>query len=325
LDVGGVCNWDLLVSCTGGFQGEGLASASHLRGDAAATANGMVPPGSPDFCAVAQDFVNAGLGTSVSSAATGCQIFGFSGFNTGTPGTPGGPIAIFPRQSLNRGPLSIGLAQSICELIHGPSTVNCPEVVVLNLGIRGTPTPITGCKSASEPGTNCLSQGPDSRWNMYTGGYVLTLPDQLWGLYSSQFASDLCAGSPNQLGANYDYLCNSNLDYWANNSEFGATPGAAIANLQVAMDIFGNNTFTIPVFGHALPQSPYLKGWTGVSNATGIGPGNYWSLLNMWDRNPAVSVPQSDGDRAMRLPTSARTTSAPPLKRILSLKSMIVS
>ena len=291
VNVGGSCSWDLLVSCNGTFDGGYLVSAFHLSNDGAATANGMVPPGSPDFCVAAQGFVNAGLGVNVSSPDTGCQVMGFLGFSTGTPGTPGGPLLLYYRTSVNREPLFRGLGHSICQLIHGPSSTGCPEVVVTTTPpLASSFAPTTGCKATSEPGTNCTTQGPEYGWNMYTGGWIASTPDQLWYLYNSRFASDLCGGQPDEHGANYDYLCNSNLDYWGNNVEFSSIPSASIADSQVAMDIFGNHTFTIPVFSPA-DSFAYLKGWTGVGDANGIGPGNYWSLLNMWNPNPAVSGP----------------------------------
>jgi hypothetical protein len=295
LTAAGACSWDLLGQCG--------TSAFHLGVDGAATANGMVNPGSPDFCAAAQLWVNAGLGTGVSSPSTGCQIQNFcinhgggtGCFTTGIAGTPGGRILLWRRTSLDRGPLFTGLGAAICQLINGPSATTCPQVEVFTPQLPGGPyTPTPGCLSASEPGTNCSTQGPNRDWSMFVDGHTLgPNPDQVWNLYNSQFASDLCGGVPNETGLNYAYVCNSTFDYWSGNSEFAASPGAAIADLQIAMDIFGNHTFAIPVFGHSSSQA-YLMGWTGVSNSPTSGSsdvGNYWSLLNMWNPSPTLPGP----------------------------------
>jgi hypothetical protein len=75
-------------------------------------------------------------------------------------------------------------------------------------------------------------------------------------------------------------------------SQFLFTPAAATASLQVAMDIFGNHTFNIPIWTPSVQYS-YTKGWQGVSNAAGIGTaqGNKWSILNAWNAHPAIAGP----------------------------------
>jgi hypothetical protein len=296
INVGGACSWDVLVTCSGTFQGQTQLSAFHLTGDAAATANGMVPTGSPDFCAAAQDFVNAGLGTSVSTPATGCQVVGFTGFNTGTAGTPGGPLLLYRRVSLDRGPLFDGLGISICQLIHGPSVTTCAEVTVttISLGQAHVLVFAQGCKSASEPGTTCASQGPKRTWNLYDGGNTLAVQvNNLYALYTSQFASDLCGGnSPGDQPLNYVLACNTRSDTWSNYGQFVGTPGNSIADTQIANEIFGNHTFSIPIIAHAA-QYAYLSGWNGVSNAAGIGiaAGNFYGLMNAYNPTPATPGP----------------------------------
>src|SRR5207249_10346602 len=79
---------------------------------------------------------------------------------------------------------------------------------------------------------------------------------------------------------------------WVEQSQFLATPAAAEASLQVEMDIYGNHTFTVPMWTPSV-QYPYVKGWTGVSNSAGIGTaqGNPWSILNAWSANPTLAGP----------------------------------
>ena len=302
LTVGGTCSWDLLVTCTGTFLGQTQVSAFHLSGDAAATANGMIPPGSPDFCAAAQDWVDAGLGTSVSTDGN-CQVLGFTGFNTGTPGTPGGPILIYRRTSLDRGPEGTGLGIAICQLIHGPATTSCLEVQVTTISLAQAHGLVfsVGCKTASEAGTTCSTQGPNRSWNIYSGGNTLgSVVDTVYALYNSQFASDLCGGSaPGEEANDYVMICNAKNDFWSGYSEFLPTVSSAKAVLQVVNDIFGNHTFVIPVFAHSA-QYAYLGqnsagscNWQFVSNGAGIGiaQGNAMSVLNAWCAHPRVAGP----------------------------------
>ncbi len=303
LAVGGACSWDILVGC-GTFMGQSTVSANHLSGDGASTINGDVQPGTPDFCAAAQDFVNAGLGTGVSSSASGCQIQNFcanngggtSCFTTGTAGTPGGPLLLYRRASLDRGPLMDGLSLAICQLITGPAATSCPQVTEkqISLGQAGTLVFSTGCKFASEAGTTCATQGPNRTWSMYSGGNTLGVAvNTLFFEFNTQDDSDLCGGaSPGQEPSAYYMVCNTSMDTWSNYGQFAPLPNNAIADTQVANDIAGNHTFNVNLMAHS-SQYAWLAGWQGVCNAAGIGiaQGNFYGLLNAWNPSPAVSGP----------------------------------
>src|SRR2546428_5008142 len=82
------------------------------------------------------------------------------------------------------------------------------------------------------------------------------------------------------------------MDHWMEMVEDSGTVTGAAQSLQVAMDIFGNHAINNPTVSRT-QQFAYLKGWQGVSDATGIGiaTGNFWTLLNAWNPNPAVSGP----------------------------------
>jgi hypothetical protein len=304
LAVGGACSWDILVGC-GTFMGQTTVSANHLSGDGTATVNGDVTPGTPDFCAAAQDFVNAGLGTGVTSAATGCQIINFcanngggtSCFTTGTAGLPGNnPVLLYRRTSLDRGPLTTGLGAAICELINGPTVTTCAQVKVstISLAQAGGLVFSTGCKSATEAGTTCSTQGPNRTWNMYSGGNTLAVTiNTLFFETTLQDSSDLCGGTAaGEEPSAYYMICNTAMDTWANYGEFAPLPNNAVADTQVANDIAGNHTFVINLQAHAA-QYAWLSGWQGVCNAPGVGiaQGNFNGLLNAWNPSPAVAGP----------------------------------
>ena len=277
--IGGVCSWDTIAKC----RPTTPISAFHYANDATDSL-GFVTTGQPDFCRAAQHFINAGLATGMNAQ---CELTGeFAPLS-------GGSIVFYGRNSLGRHNLSVGLTAAICELVNLGST-SCTQVslTIISL-VQAHPLVFTtGCKSATEPG--CQTVGPNTGWNMYAGGFFFPtpVPNNEWALYDSTFASDFCGGQPGLEPANYDFVCNAKHDTYAEQSQFLSTPAAAEASLQVAMDIFGNRTFNIPIWTPSV-QYPYLKGWNGIGNAAGIGTaqGNPWSLLNAWNANPAVAGP----------------------------------
>jgi hypothetical protein len=275
--VGGASSWDKLATGT-------AISAFHYAADTTDSL-GFVNPGQVDFCRAADHFIAAGLATGKNAA---CELTGES------VALSGDTIVFLGRNSLGRHNLGVGLTVAICELVNLGSTT-CTEVSLTTgcfLAQCPPPFPNTGCTSAMLSG--CSLVGPNTGWNMYTGGsfFQTPTPDREWALYDGTFASNFCGGSPGDFSANYDYVCNVTHDYWVEQSQFLSTPIAAEASLQVAMDIFENHTFTISMWTPSV-QYPYVKGWQGISNAAGIGTaqGNPWSLLNAWNGNPAVAGP----------------------------------
>ncbi len=271
--VGGVGSWDKLATGT-------AISAFHYTTDTTDSL-GFVNPGQADFCRAADHFIAAGLATGKNAQ---CELTGESA------ALSGGNALFVGRNSLGRHNLGVGLDTAVCELVSlGATTCTQLQFRIPQFGFQ---IPQTGCRTATEPG--CSSQGPDTGWNMYTGGHFFPgpTPNEEWSLYDSAFASDFCGGTPGQFSPNYDYVCNPGHDFWVEQSQFLGTPALAESSLQVAMDIFGNHTFTIPIWTPSV-QYPFLKGWQGVSNAAGIGTaqGNPWSLLNAWNGNPAVAGP----------------------------------
>ena len=54
------------------------------------------------------------------------------------------------------------------------------------------------------------------------------------------------------------------------------------------MDVFGSHVATIPIWSGVI-QFGFVIGWTGINDATGVGPPNYLTLLNAWNKTPAVA------------------------------------
>jgi len=298
--IGGVCSWDAIIGCS-----VPAISAYHYFTDATDSSGFNLPAGTPagnpgrDFCNAANHFIAAGLATGKNAA---CEPTGESSQLT----NPSVPVIFKGRASLGRLQLSTGLTAAICELINLGST-SCPsssfQLSVIGLGTAHQQVFRTGCTTLAA-GPSCHTVGPNTpqnaggsftqSWNLYAGGFFFPTPtpDAQWALYDSSFASDYCGGAPGEEASNYDYICNPTHDLWVEQSQFLATPAAAEASLQVAMDIYGNHTFTVPMWTPSV-QYPYVKGWTGVSNSAGIGTaqGNPWSLLNAWSANPTLAGP----------------------------------
>ncbi len=311
IHLGGVCSWDVLR----GFNpSQPCLSAFHYFEDPVDSL-GFNLPGGRDFCAAADHFIAAGLATG--KDATTCELTGESSQLT----NPSVPVIFKGRNSLGRHNLSIGLSAAICELIaSGAST--CPaaqeQLLIIGLGTAHAQVFRTGCTTLAVGGT-CATVGPNTpqnagssftqSWNIYAGGFFFTspAPNAQFGEYDSSLASNYCGfdsagnplvpgspgtGSPGEESPNYPYVCNHRHDIYVEQSQFLGTPAAAEASLQIAMDMLGNHTFSIPIWTPSV-QYPFVKGWTGVNNAAGIGTaqGNAWSLLNMWNPNPAIAGP----------------------------------
>ena len=280
-NLGGVCSWDLIAGCSPTLP----ISAFHYANDTVDSA-GFVAPGSVDFCRAADHFIAAGLATGKNPL---CELTGES------PALANGNILFYGQTSQGRQLLSIGYTVAICELVDLGAT-SCPQVTLRPIPVGNPQQSVlkTGCKLATEPG--CNSVGPNTGWQLYAGGYLFPTPtpDNQWAIYDSAFAADLCtpSGAPGLEPGNYDFVCNARMDTYLEQSQFLSSPAAATSALQVAMDIFGNHTFNIPIWTPSV-QYAYTKGWQGVSNAAGIGTaqGNTWSLLNAWNGNPALPGP----------------------------------
>ena len=289
----GVCSWDsihtttVLTNCTSAFNYPGTnPSADGITWDA----------GSTNFCDAADHFIAAGI---ASGKDANCRLTTLQG--------PGGNV-VFAVRSDSPNRLSSGTAEfnRFCDLLNAPISSNqCSRTtgtttIQLTLHLLTITDAFTFVFSGGS--TNGITTNtPNLDWHLYTGansgGPAF---DQQWGLYDSVFDSTICGGSsvvaaspagqnpiPNDV-----YSCNLKMDHYMELNQFNATLTGAAQSLQVAMEIFGNHTINQPTISRT-QQFAYLKGWQGISDATGIGiaTGNFWSLLNGWNPGPAVSGP----------------------------------
>jgi len=300
------CNWDPLFPQTGSSCTVGaLGGTSYHR----AVATGVNYPwqpalGSPDFCAAASHFVNAGLASGKNP--TTCVLTGIA------PGVTTNPIQFFARSdSSPRLELGDGVGQELCALFTGSFTTGCSSYVSVE------PVPITGF-----PGFITSPSSVQATWNMYTAGFinVLTFDSGLFFGYNSQFVSGIpsiqaptgpCSAQsvPSYSAGNYMYLCSSSYDSISTQMEFSPclnAPGdpttgqttPTFANCQNSSqltatsagyktaDLFGQNAYTIPIWS-GRNQYGYLSNWQRVVLHQGNGLLNYFAPLNAYSTNPA--------------------------------------
>jgi ABC-type transport system substrate-binding protein len=262
----GACGWETIASLQTGCLSAFRQSAETLDSVGLVTASAF----NPDFCNAAQHLVNAGLATGINAAD--CSVAGHH-----TAALDSGSIILWVRTD-NEPRFTLGrdLATRLCELFNGLGVTTCTQIS-LTLG------PL----SAAE-GTVYSTKSVLLDWHIYIGSWSLTpIFDQLYNLYNSAFASTACGGKAATFGQDYGYFCNSQYDAFTSMLEFNDTTSGAIASAQMAMQIFGQHVATIPLWSQAL-RVPYQKGWTGVNDATGLGPSNYFTWLNAWNSTPAV-------------------------------------
>ena len=290
----GVCSWDSLHT-NGAFNN---CSTAWNFGASASTDGITWDAGTVNFCDAADHFIQAGIASG--KDATTCRLTTLLG--------PGGDVVFAIRtDSPNR--LASGTAEfnRFCDLLNAPiSAGQCSRATsgggtlrLVDHGLTITDAFTFVFSGSSTDGVT--TNTPNLDWHLYTGansgGPAF---NQQWALYDSNLASTICGGSsavpasptgdfplPNDV-----YSCNRKLDHYQELVEFNGTISGASQALQVAMEIFGNHTINNPTVSRT-QQFAYLKGWQGVSDATGIGTatGNFWSLLNAWNPNPAVSGP----------------------------------
>jgi hypothetical protein len=142
---------------------------------------------------------------------------------------------------------------------------------------------------------------PNLHWHLYTGANSADPAfNQQWSIYDRVFDSTICGGlqavPASPMGqfplVNYVYSCNTKMDRYQEMVENNVTTTGAVQALQVAMEIFGNHTIGNPTVSRA-QSFAFLKGWQGISDATGTGiaTGNFWSLLNGWNSGAAIGGP----------------------------------
>ena len=260
----GPCAWDTLFPT-------GCISAFHYAADAV-DSFGIVTASAanPDFCDAAQHVVAAGLANGVNAAD--CSVSGHQ-----SAALSAGVVTFFIRSdNPPRQKLGTAIAARMCELFNGAGTTSCTQVNAFQGNIAQA-VPAVFSTSSVQLG-----------WHLYTAGWGLTPQfDQLYALYNSAFASTACGGKRASFGQDYTYYCRADYDHATNMLEFNDTTSGAIASAQLAMQIFGQTVGTVSIWSNAI-EVPYAKSFTGINDASGLGPSQFFSTLNGWSPSPAV-------------------------------------
>ena len=276
-----VCSWDL--------NNPNCSSAYYMNSPV--FTKGEVQPGSPDFCAAANDFIAAfqmaKLGTYTKDAY--CQL----------QNRPSGVIGIWvssASESVPLNKLAAAFTDSINSLMSPGCTyptcpvVDCTATAMGLSSISGADSHFVTDYAASPPDASFLTDFllpilktaseaacTGVPWSMAALGWKLDSGiDQSYRMYNSKFA--------------YNGYSSPLLDYWSRMLEYNATVTGSQQSAEAAEYIMGSNVTNIPVWSDFGPFA-YVKGWTGVVNQLGVGTSNYWTALNAWNPSPADTGP----------------------------------
>jgi hypothetical protein len=159
---------------------------------------------------------------------------------------------------------------------------------------------------------------------MYTAGFNAAWPpDVIYFGYNSRFVSGVsaikppsgpcsAAAVPTPSASNYEYICNSNYDSESSAMEFGADVSTSFTHATLALNLYGQGAYTIPVFS-PIDVFAMLSNWQRVTNVDGSGleaaPNLSW--LNAWSPNPA-GCPASTNPNCLRVGFKQTTRSLSP-------------
>ncbi|TMI67603.1 hypothetical protein E6H16_03125, partial [Candidatus Bathyarchaeota archaeon] len=246
-----------------------------------AQGNGFPQAGSPDFCAAAQHFMNAGVASSKDPVT--CQLTNFNPTflanidsswtnNGGTP-YPNHHLRFMIRGVNPRFALGNGLMNELNNLFAlrpGSGPVVDPRYGNINtLGFVFDDSP-----------------GNIDDWDMYTFGYGLLGPyaGEFWASLLSSSRSSVngpCAGAadPNNLPGDPTFVCNLTLDgILAQQTQ--TTDSLAYKSFTLAaMNYYGQLAGDLPVFSPGL-RIAALTSVGGLVNARGLGYNNPYTVLN---------------------------------------------
>ena len=328
------CAWDSAFSesgtnCAVGSPG---GTAYHLAPAAGVNFPWQPALGSLDFCAAAQHFINAGLATG--KDATTCVLTGIAS------GVTAHTVNFFIRNDDSaRLELGQSMAQEICALFGQGFVAPCSPYLTDTIG------PLTNFPGFDVCGCNCMTICLN--WGIYTGGFnnVYPFDQSLYFTYNSRFVVGFpsiqppngpcsSAGVANFNTNNYMYLCNPAYDAISTRMEFapclsavgdpatgsknngsgadcpGTSQLSAISAGVQTEDAYGKGAFSIPVYD-INGQFGYLSNWQRVINGDGVGIPNYFTWLDAYSPNSAVTetIRQGFSQNTRSLnPYSAATT-----------------
>ena len=242
----------------------GTISAYNLAGDS----GGVAAPGSPDFCAARDHLLQV-------RSTSGTQVFFDANSDCIIDSPPATQLTFYIRNDHQpRLELGTALARAIESIFGGADVINEQFANIQQ---------VADFVFKTAPGT--------TDWHIYTGGWSLgAFWDHLYALYHSKFASNECGGKRSSFAQNYIFLCLPSFDVESEASILANSFTSSAASALNALDIFGRQVGTIPVYSSA-GRFVYKAGWGGVVNQLGHGTSNIFSLLNMRPDGSRGDVP----------------------------------
>ena len=220
--------------------------------------SGFAQPGSPDFCAAADHMIAAGVATG--EQAGSCTL---TGVNSGVFAHPL-RLIIKGSDSVRRA-LAIGFSNSLNQLFSGAAVAPCYGLACNYAFLVFTDPP----------------DGLMDDWDAYTYGYSLGGPyaDNLYSLFSSQGASDLCGGVQNGYPNNPTFVCIPQLDQYTLAASQTSDVNTFRSDTLAAFNVYGAHAVDMPVYTHAI-RTVALRCVAGLVNQVGVGYSNFWTMLN---------------------------------------------
>ena len=262
--------------------------------------------GSADFCAAADHFITAfrhGLGITPTKDAN-CVLLA-PGQTTPGVGWPSvitaNLVQFFVRiDDPPRFDLGNSMTQELCALFTGAFVTGTGACANFLHYAAGTITSAFKIYSPSSCFLPVTTTGIPLCWWIYTGasGDVFPFNTSLYSAYNSRFAygvpvADMppCspAAVPSITPSNYMFLCNPTYDSASSNIEYPTSLPNAFTAATNAMDIFGKNAFTIPVYTPT-DSFGYLSNWSRVINGDGVGIPNSFTWMNAWTNIPSTGA-----------------------------------
>jgi len=253
--------------------------------------------GATDLRAACDDFVKAGFTVVNGANSTDCGDVGLASLGTIAPSNyphlsnNGKNIVLFIRTILGRKQFGTILGDTLDFLFGTPSNAGGGTV-----SFGRPPMPFVQYYTINQLIYSSCFFDPTC-WNLYTGGFVFgTTPDELYYLFQSSFASNVCGGQFQQSPDNYVSYCDPEFDTWVTNGEFSTTLSQSIPFFARAAATGATDGLNVPVFtdvnqiavsnGWNFQQctgSPCVNTQSSIVNTLGGGAfagAAYWTLLN---------------------------------------------
>ncbi len=271
------CSWDTLYpskynSCISGYN-----FASESFGTLG------VQKGTPDFCAAADHFLAAGIGTSKDS---NCVLQGLSGaaatdtlnlyYDNNSPDLTN--MANLLANSVNTLMNRSG-AVSLCPGAGDGAVLGADTHDFTNLEPQMPDNPISSVPQyPDDPPGKLDNLNPCNTWHMATVTWSLDASyDQFYLVYNSNFTHK------------FGYYWNTTVDSWTSQIKYGPDRTAALRAAEYAELYLGSDVASIPVYA-GLDTMAYRSSLSNVINrAVGVGPPGWWTALNAVSSSPSGS------------------------------------